>query len=937
MSRRRNEGRGAETICRGNVVHYVTRQYMKKNKKRTVVTLAGITLMVLLMTCVFAGKETAIFYLQEVASQKDGKWHVSMYGVTGKDLEQVQGLDYVEETAVSADWGTTLFPASANPEKPYLTVKGYTEKCFDWMNIELVQGRLPRIPGEIVISQSVLEDGGEVGEGDVVEADFFIRSITGTGEEGSATTFPFYGLKVKAGETAEVPQSFPYYEENDSFRENREYTGLQREYVVTGIIRAPSFEEPSGASYMGITLLEEGELGELPSFNLSMTLDLDKASDLYSQELRQIAGDREIDFNDYVLAFTGNSTDTTVNMLVQFLMAFFTVLIMAVSVVLIYNVFQISFRERSIYLGMLSSVGATGKQKRGSVYYEALVLLVPALLVGIPLGMGTVMLAMLVMKPALGQLFSLQFYTGQVPVSLRFSWENLAWVAGLCAFTVLISTFLPARKIGRTGPLESVRGNAGGRGIRHGMRLGGIPGIWAEDLLARRMLGGQKKKTRAIVLAAASFLAVAMVTSFGAGAVNRMVSVRIGESGDFEPNLERWNYSVTCTDQEEIQEYNAFRERLEESGDALDMTEWRIGSFAGEIPAEEMSREYWQETEKIYEKYYRRDLTREEFQALMPESRPVSILAVDDGTMEEMARIAGADAAQLTGSDTPSALVVQSGELSTENTMVWEMEPEGFYYAQLERMTDKEIGEQLHVEFYSPEEGETEMPVTVAGFVTGSQLEEYVTFRGQFLWIIVGEETGRQMAERNGSSAAARLNDTTLFRWDGENTRILEEITQACEENQNVFIGPLDYAKSMAGAIITIIQVLGAGFVALSSLICLLNLFHTIQGRMEERRGDLAVLRSVGMTGKQIRRMLLLENLRLLVRSLALACLISIPILALIWKGLTQTFGRIALYIPWGMGALAAAAAVLAVVLLTEYSFSKTGEENLLDNIRRSR
>ncbi len=40
------------------------------------------------------------------------------------------------------------------------------------------------------------------------------------------------------------------------------------------------------------------------------------------------------------------------------------------SVALIYNAFAISVSERSRHLGMLSSVGATKKQKRNSVFFE---------------------------------------------------------------------------------------------------------------------------------------------------------------------------------------------------------------------------------------------------------------------------------------------------------------------------------------------------------------------------------------------------------------------------------------------------------------------------------------------------------------------------------------------------------------------------------------
>ena len=72
-----------------------------------------------------------------------------------------------------------------------------------------------------------------------------------------------------------------------------------------------------------------------------------------------------------MLAFSANGSDSVVSSLTVFIETFFVVLIMAASLILIYNVFQMSYRERTKYLGMLSSVGATGRQKRCSVYYEA--------------------------------------------------------------------------------------------------------------------------------------------------------------------------------------------------------------------------------------------------------------------------------------------------------------------------------------------------------------------------------------------------------------------------------------------------------------------------------------------------------------------------------------------------------------------------------------
>ena len=54
------------------------------------------------------------------------------------------------------------------------------------------------------------------------------------------------------------------------------------------------------------------------------------------------------------------------------LSAIVTAIIMIGSISLIYNAFAISVAERSRHLGMLSSVGATKKQKRNSVFLKAL-------------------------------------------------------------------------------------------------------------------------------------------------------------------------------------------------------------------------------------------------------------------------------------------------------------------------------------------------------------------------------------------------------------------------------------------------------------------------------------------------------------------------------------------------------------------------------------
>ena len=147
---------------RKNIVHYVTARYMKQNKKRTFTTFLGIVLMVTLMTCVFVGKDTGMAFMEYAVSLKDGKWHVSFYDTDKKGLEEAKKLPYVKETALSANYGNTEFSFSASKSRPYLTVKVYTENCFDWMNIELKEGRFPKNGSELLLSESVLKDGAEI-------------------------------------------------------------------------------------------------------------------------------------------------------------------------------------------------------------------------------------------------------------------------------------------------------------------------------------------------------------------------------------------------------------------------------------------------------------------------------------------------------------------------------------------------------------------------------------------------------------------------------------------------------------------------------------------------------------------------------------------------------------------------------------------------------
>lgn len=907
---------------------------MKQNKKRTLTTFFGIVFMVLLMTCVFVGKNTGFAFMEQVAEKKDGKWHVSLYDTSQQGLDAVKELDYVEQTAVSANYGSLEFPQSKNVERPYLTVKAYNENCFDWMNIELLQGSLPRDSSEIVISESAIQDGAEVNVGDTISGDFFERSITGINENTKKTVFPFLNLTVKYGQTVDVPQNFPYFGKNDSFQENKRFTGKTGTYKVVGIVRKPGYETFDAAGYTAITGLTEKEIGTLDTVNVSVKLNLSKAPQMFGTVFYDIADNNNIEFNDYLLAFSGNSSDSSTNRIVGFMMVFFVVLIMAASVILIYNVFNISFQERCRYLGMLSSVGATGKQKRSSIYYEAFTLLIPALPVGIFLGMAVIKAGITAIKPLLGKFMNLEAYVEGTSVKLQVSPGDIGVVILVCAVTVLISAFLPARKIGKIGPIASIRGNQMAKEKTYVMRH--VKG--AEFMLAANTVKRQRKKTKSLTMAAVTFMVIMAVTSYGAVSVKSLVTARVLNAGDMGIKSDRWEYHFGClgNNEESYVQYDAVKEEILKHPGVSDAAQWYDGMFSGRVRGEVYSREYRDAVHEIFNLYYHRELSDKEFEEKSPINEiggTLCILGVDDATLYDIAEKSEADVSLLKDKKKASAIVVRSGQVSTQNIGVEELTPERFRYFYIENMTDLKQGETMDVELYSAQNDKTSiLPVTIAGFADAEDMEKYVWFNSQFLWLIVGEDTCLKMNECVEGTHS--MTPSLYFKWDGSDPAFFEKIRSLCEENYDLYFGPFGAAKQFGDAIIAIVNVMAVCFAAVVSVICLLNLFNSIRGRIMERRGEFAMLRSVGMTGRQIRKMLLLENVRVLGKSLLIAVVIIVGLIAGFRMGMEEMFGHTAFILPWGWFAACVGITVITVCWITWRCFEKENAWDLVESIR---
>lgn len=159
-------------------------------------------------------------------------------------------------------------------------------------------------------------------------------------------------------------------------------------------------------------------------------------------------------------------------------------------ILIIHNSFAVSMNSRIHQFGIFSSIGATPAQIRTALVQEALILSFGPILAGLLLGLALSFGIVSAMSAAVANL------PGGRPMDFGFHPVIFAAILLLSLFTVLISAYLPARRLSRLSPLEAIRG-AGELSLKRKNRspiLSALFGVEGE--LAGAALKAQKKALR---------------------------------------------------------------------------------------------------------------------------------------------------------------------------------------------------------------------------------------------------------------------------------------------------------------------------------------------------------------------------------------------------------------------------------------------------------
>ena len=423
-----------------NIISTLTVRHLLENKKRTIVTILGIMTSTALITAILVGILSFFRFFGSINRLTDGDVHAAFDHLTWENVEALKNDDRIELAgAVCTDPTITGIRLMNDNENRFRVgnIENGDGDFYNQMVVSEYEGRLPETSGEVAVEEGFLKDNGlDLQVGDTITFELGNRyEIEADG------TRVYYGGSYRSEEQFEVLST-----------ENCTITAIlhgNRPTKDFDILRGMDAGTPVGVDDKGNSYLD-------------CRITLKKADHTSALQIRKIAEDYNIHLADlnteYLISVFAIGGMGQAYQELFLLMGIALMIVVATSVVLIYNAFGMSLAERIKYLGMLASVGATRAQKRASIYFEGLVLGI----IGIPLGIlagiagAAVTLAVLGSKMLESDMIvGAEGMRGSVPIIIS-PYVILAIVV-ISAITIFISALVPAIKASKIMPLDALR------------------------------------------------------------------------------------------------------------------------------------------------------------------------------------------------------------------------------------------------------------------------------------------------------------------------------------------------------------------------------------------------------------------------------------------------------------------------------------------------
>ncbi|WP_139652371.1 ABC transporter permease [Raoultibacter phocaeensis] len=982
-----------------SVMTSFTLRSLKKNRVRTVVSVVGIALSCALITAVFTSVTSLQAGLLERTLATEGSWQIASSQLSENAYEEFLTSDTVVDMAVSHELGSAkLTPEDSRSMGEFVAVKTYPDTVKGTfapggtpltLVPELEEGRLPESDTEVVLPDYC--KGVVLGEG-VADAG---AVSDGALEVGSALTLHLGTRMVEdangGGQRALDSFRYGYLSPETGYPSEEELVDAStRTYTVVGFYeRQSNFGgsdfTASNSSIVALTSADASSGGIISAYLTVQGLSSTAEMQAFVNE-RITEADAIPMYHVNLFRYQGIADGRPIEGTLWMIAIVLTAVIVVASVSLIYNSFAISVADRTRQFGLLSSIGASKKQIRRSVLFEAFFLGLIGVPVGVLVGIGGVAAVFALTQEA----FTAMIGTGG-SVSLHVEPVVLAVVVLLSAVTLLASAWVPAQRAGKVSAVDAIRQTqdvkvskraarraraAGAKAAKRGTEVpAGVSGLsgklfGAPGFIAHRNLSRASARGRTVVASLA--VSVALIVVSGSVALYLTPIADRAESKNAAGSGADIIVSGSAPEMAELSAFSAeldeFKAQAEKIGGIEFLSSYKQGQADAALPAAMISEDGRMVGDDIDEQQ-NASFVPSSFSSNGDYLGDLTIFYLDDKSWTDLVKDLGLDEAAFTDPANPQAIGLNryqgiiGGDSYADAKPFAATGPIDLYAIDYNLKDDAGSWGSMgvrenasgnlvvgYVNQYSEEEPEIiEKPVEeVASKTTievGALTDEVPASVNSgsasihFPVILLPESVAGSAAGIVSPSGERGVFDYywTNLSFGAENhAEAAEALEELAKQSELLDFRVFDVTESarQSRLIAQAVQLFIACFAVIMLLISVANVFNTLTNSIILRTREFAMLKSAGMGDRAFARMLVYECASYAVRGLAIGLAVALGATYLLYWAVNLSFTGLVFALPWGYVGVAVAVVLAVLALSVAFALRRSHASSVVDALR---
>ncbi|WP_250675114.1 FtsX-like permease family protein [Paraclostridium ghonii] len=564
-------------------------------------------------------------------------------------------------------------------------------------------------------------------------------------------------------------------------------------------------------------------------------------------------------------------------------------IVVSATIIVIYNSFQISVAERMKQFGLLRSIGATKKQIRVIVFREATILLMIAIPIGLLISIGTIYALQGVLDLLL---------KGNTPLSVVSININILAISTIITIVaVYISSFLPAKYVGNISPLVAISSRVviKKESIKKRKNIFFKKIFNFKALMAIKNIGRNPKRCRVMILSivVSSTLFITFTTL-----VQEVINIK-GTSFEYQNiDLGINNYSENNG--------NKIDDNLINKIKNLDNVEKVYAIYPGIYGKSQIEEK--QKVKQAGDIY-----TKENSGGGNKEFIDTNINVYDKTALDLAKKYVTSGNINVDEINSQNGVVlVSNGKTKDDNNQRY-----------MGKLTNYKVNDEITL----IDESGKEYKLKVMAIIENDIFERETNYNSMRLITTDKVMENLNNEELDIQSLEVSLKDSSLH------LKTYEEINKILQDYPSY--STMNYVDMNASekSSIMLIQVLVYGFIFVITLISSINIINTITMNITLRRKELSVLKSIGMSQKDLKKMIMYEGLFYGLVGGILGSVAGCGFTYVIYKVFSDIIG-LAWKVPWMLCIITIFVSIVISFLSALIPMRKIEKDNVIDVIR---